>query len=105
MRYRDEVTEGYNITPNFLIYGNIEKHEDFNNINLTLLDDIKHSFHWKERLFDRDSLFICQYSINYLFVLNAYTEKSEISLMIYRKEIKEKLRNKFIDFFENENES
>jgi hypothetical protein len=105
MRYRDEVTEGYNITPNFLIYGNIEKHEDFNNINLTLLDNIKHSFHWKERLFDRDSLFICQYSINYLFVLNAYTEKSEISLMIYRKEIKEKLRNNFIDFFENEKES
>ena len=105
MRYRDEVTEGYNITPNFLIYGNIEKHEDFNNINLTLIDNIKHSFHWEERLFDRDSLFICQYSINYLFVLNAYTEKSEISLMVYRKEIKEKLRNNFIDFFENEKES
>lgn len=105
MRYRDEVTEGYNITPNFLIYGNIHKHEDFNNINLTLIDSIKHSFHWKERLFDRDSLFICQYTINYLFVLNAYTEKSEISLMVYRKDIKEKLRNNFIDFFENEKES
>ena len=109
IQYRDKITEGYNITPNFLLYGVIDDHEDFINDNLntisSLKDSIKHSYHWENRLFDRDSLFICQYRINYLFVLNAYTEKSESSLINYRIATKEKFRNNFIDFFENEKES
>lgn len=105
MKYRDKITEGYNITPNFLLYGVIDDHEDFINDHLatisSLKESIKHSYHWKTRLFDRDSLFICQYRINYLFVLNAYTEKSESSLDEYRKETKDKFRKNFIDYFEN----
>ena len=101
IRYRDVITEGYNITPNFLLYGVINNYQDFENANLStvsssLKESIKYSFHWKERLFDRDSLFICQYTINYLFVLNAYTAKSEISLKKHRNEAKEKIRNNFI---------
>jgi hypothetical protein len=105
IKYRDEMTEGYNITPNFLLYGVIDDHEDFINDHLatisSLKESIKHSYHWKTRLFDRDSLFICQYRINYLFVLNAYTEKSESSLNEYRIETKDKFRKNFIDYFEN----
>jgi len=105
LKYRDKITEGYNITPNFLLYGVIENHEDFKNISLdpisnNLNECIKHSFHWRDRLFDRDSLFICQYTINYLFVLNSYTESSETSMIEYREEAKTKFRNKFIEYFE-----
>lgn len=105
LKYRDKITEGYNITPNFLLYGVIENHEDFRNISLhpisnNLNECIKHSFHWKERLFDRDSLFICQYTINYLFVLNSYTESTEYSMIEYRKEAKAIFRKKFIEYFE-----
>ncbi len=108
LNYRDEITEGYNIFPNFLLYGFIDNHENFHDILLNpiskdLDECIKHSFHWKDRLFDRDSLFICQYKINYLFVLNAYTEKSDLSLTEYRRSIKEIFRNKFIEYFESEN--
>ena len=105
LKYRDEITEGYNITPNFLLYGVIEKYEDFKDIclkplyNNNLKDCIKHSYHWKDRLFDRDSLFICQYQINYLFVLNAYTEMSSFSLNEYRDAAKDEFRNKFIEYF------
>ena len=109
IKYRDEITEGYNITPNFLLYGVINDHEDFINDHLatisSLKESIKHSYHWKTRLFDRDSLFICQYRINYLFVLNAYTEKSESSLDQYRIKTKDKFRKNFIDYFENIGES
>jgi hypothetical protein len=105
IRYRDEITEGYNITPNFLLYGVIENNEDFDNMNLSPKDKIKHSYHWKDRLFDRDSLFISQYTINYLFVLNAYTEKSETTLKNYRKEIKDKFRQHFIEYFQNDKNS
>jgi hypothetical protein len=111
LNYRDKITEGYNITPNFLLYGVIEKYEDFKDICLkplyinNLKDCIKHSYHWKDRLFDRDSLFICQYQINYLFVLNAYTEMSSFSLNEYRGEAKVKFRNKFIEYFSNKTSS
>ena len=88
-----------------MLYGVIDDHEDFINDHLatisSLKESIKHSYHWKTRLFDRDSLFICQYRINYLFVLNAYTEKSESSLDEYRIETKDKFRKNFIDYFEN----
>lgn len=105
LKYRDKITEGYNITPNFLLYGVIENHEDFKNISLypiskNLNECIKHSFHWKDRLFDRDSLFICQYTINYLFVLHSYTKSSEASMIEYREEAKTKFRKKFIEYFE-----
>lgn len=107
IKYRDKISEGYNITPNFLLYGVIYDHEDFINDNLStissLKESIKHSYHWKTRLFDRDSLFICQYRINYLFVLNAYTEKSESSLIDYRIATKEKFRKNFIEYFEQHN--
>jgi hypothetical protein len=105
IKYRDEMTEGYNITPNFLLYGIIPDHEDFANDHLEPISTIKHSYHWKTRLFDRDSLFICQYQINYLFVLDSYTEKSESSLVDYRKDTKDKFRKNFIDYFENNRES
>lgn len=109
IKYRDKITEGYNITPNFLLYGIIDNHEDFINDNLatisSLKESIKHSYHWKTRLFDRDSLFICQYKINYLFVLNAYTEKSESSLIDYRIVTKAKFRKNFIKYFKKEKTS
>jgi hypothetical protein len=111
IKYRDTITEGYNITPNFLIYGVINDHEDFINPELKLIvesplkESFKHSYHWENRIFDRDSLFICQYRINYLYVLEAYTNKSESSLKIDRVAIKEKFRNNFILYFNNQNES
>ena len=103
IKYRDELTEGYNITPNFLLYGVINDNEDFYNDHISPISDksVKQSFHWKTRIFDRDSLFIYQYKINYLFVLHAYTEKSESSLIEFRKSIKEKFRNNFIKYLED----
>jgi len=110
LQYRDNITEGYNITPNFLLYGFIDDHEDFtsdklNTITSNRKDSIKHSYHWETRMFDRDSLFICQYKINYLFVLNAYTELGESSLIEYRRNTKTKFRNDFIKYFESASES
>lgn len=106
IRYRDELTESYNITPNFLLYGTIDSHADFLNHNLAPIiqpvsKSIKHSFHWKTRLFDRDTLYICQYSINYLFILNSYTEISRAKLCEIKQELKDKFRTNFIEFLSN----
>ena len=95
IRYVDEKTEGYNITPNFFIRGNIS---DFSNINYTSLDlknetpkDISkcRSIHWKDRLFDRDTLILQSYNINFLYVLASYITNSS------DRTIKDNIHKKF----------
>jgi hypothetical protein len=100
LRYRDELTEGYNITPNFLIYGLIENHTEFDKIKLNPVKDdfIKCSYQWKYRLFDRDTLFICQYTINYLFVLATYTQPNNNKLSSIKAGIKNTFRKYLIDY-------
>lgn len=106
IRYRDEITEGYNITPNFFIYGYIDKLNDFDEHHLIPKKDepIK-SFHFEDRLFDRDTLFVHQYKINFLYVLKSYSTFSDTKIVDFRDKTKEKFRNKFVDFFNDSNKS
>ncbi|MDA8595223.1 hypothetical protein N9L20_01975 [Flavobacteriaceae bacterium] len=100
IRYRDELTEGYNITPNFFIYGYIENEENFDEHLIKKKKELPvKSFHYKDRLFDRDTLFVHQYKINFLFVLKAYTNFNTIKNQEFRKEVKRNFRSHFIDFF------
>ncbi|MDF4201809.1 hypothetical protein PXD56_02510 [Maribacter sp. SA7] len=100
IRYRDELTEGYNITPNFFIYGYIENEENFDEHLIEKKKELPvKSYHYKERLFDRDTLFVHQYKINFLFVLKAYTNFNIIKTQKFRKEVKRDFRKHFIDFF------
>jgi hypothetical protein len=105
LRYRDDITEGYNITPNFFIQGVVDNNFDFDN-DMLLLDSkkgIKHSYHFKERIFDRDSLFVNHYTINFLFVLKSYSEKSTFELNKYRVSIHEKFRHNFVRYLDKQN--
>jgi hypothetical protein len=103
IRYRDDETEGYNITPNFFIYGHIEDPNNFENpqiIQKTVKPEV--SSHWSNRLFDRDTLFIHQYSINFLFVLKSYTAYNSYKLKSFRHEVKKSFRKGFVDYFNSE---
>ncbi|MFK7059421.1 hypothetical protein V3Q90_04695 [Flavobacterium oreochromis] len=100
IRYRDEITEGYNISPNFFIYGKIENYLDFENDHLESKNETPvKSFHFENRLFDRDTLFVHQYEINFLYVLKSYSTFNQLKINNFRTETKLKFRNKFIDFF------
>ncbi|SEB01427.1 hypothetical protein SAMN05443667_11554 [Flavobacterium gillisiae] len=100
MRYRDtDLTEGYNITPNFFIYGFIDDIVNYDSHNITKKGKPIPSYHFKERLFDRDTLFVHQYKINFLFVLKAYTNFNDSEIENFRKEVKSTFRNNFLDFF------
>jgi hypothetical protein len=105
IRYRDKVTEGYNITPNFFIQGIVTDIFDFDDDRLEIDFDkgIKHSYHFKERIFDRDSLFVNHYLINFLFVLKSYTNKSSFELEKYRVEIHKKFRTNFVSYLKKQN--
>lgn len=71
--YRDSLTDGYNITPNFFIRGvvniqNISYEEDIKEQS----DMIRINRHFYNRLFDRDTLILKEYNINFLYVLSTY---------------------------------
>lgn len=101
LRYRDKITEGYNITPNFFIYGYINNYKNFETSELDEKGDIVKSFHFADRLFDRDTLFVHQYKINFLYVLKAYSQFGNMTIEKFRRETKDKFRNNFIEFFSN----
>lgn len=99
MRYRDNVTEGYNISPNFFIYGYIEDNLDFNKHYLERKGDIVKNCHFKNRLFDRDTLFVHPYKMNFLYILKSYTRGISSELVSLREDIRNKFRNEFVEYF------
>tara|TARA_R110000744_G_scaffold195313_1_gene314304 strand:+ start:3590 stop:5275 length:1686 start_codon:yes stop_codon:yes gene_type:complete len=105
LRYRDKLTEGYNITPNFFIYGYIDNYKNFDSDELNEKGKIVKSFHFEDRLFDRDTLFVHQYKINFLYVLKAYTQFGTQTIERFRELTKTTFRKNFIDFFSDKNKS
>lgn len=102
IRYRDEITEGYNITPNFFIYGYIENVRDFDEHHLKNKKGVPvKSFHFEDRLFDRDTLFVHQYQINFLYALKSYSTFNDHKILEFRDKTKMEFRTKFIKFFNN----
>jgi hypothetical protein len=106
IRYRDEITEGYNITPNFFIYGYIKDIYDFDEHHLIPKSELPiKSFHFEDRLFDRDTLFVHQYEINFLYVLKAYSTFGGSKIDDFRQDSKDKFRIQFLSFFNDETKS
>jgi hypothetical protein len=105
IRYRDELTEGYNITPNFFIFGYISDLKDFANPLISIYGEPKKSQHFKGRLFDRDTLFVLQYQINFLFVLNAYTASNSTIIDEFKLSTKNLFRQNFIDYLNSRSAS
>ncbi len=101
LRYRDELTEGYNISPNFFIQGRIKEME-FENDNLLLEDkDPEYSYHFENRLFDRDTLFVHYYNINFLFVLKAYSQMNLSKHNKFKIKAKMKFRESMIELLDS----
>lgn len=97
------LTEGYDVIPNFFISAfvnddlkynvqeNIRPHKDKNEEHCT-----KVSYQFPDRLFDRDTLFLSQYDVNFLYVLFLYArnkanEKSQWKEYV-RKKFREEIR-------------
>ncbi len=95
LRYRDEVTEGYNVTPNFFIRPKIERrnlHCDQPNL-VWSKREIDPNIQFKDRLFDRDTLLLREYHINLLFLIAAYGTYED-----WKKPLRNAIRKDMIDF-------
>lgn len=81
LRYRDELTEGYNITPNFFIRGAVDfdnpSNQDYKLEKCETKEKQELNKHFTNRLFDRDTLFLQTYNINFLFVVATYVQNTD----------------------------
>ena len=97
--YRDELTEGYNVTPNFFISAEIS-----NNSRSYSADNLKHrdgedkrSRQFRNRLFDRDTLWLSHYDLNFLYVLSVYAAGSRFVKSDFKDRARKMFRNEIID--------
>lgn len=104
IRYRDKETEGYNITPNFFIRPRIDEGNlDFNIPSFTATDwEPEPNKQFEDRLFDRDTLLLREYSINLIFLIAAYGAYEDCWTNPLRQIIREDMvayLNKLYSFF------
>lgn len=96
IKVRDEQTEGYNILPNFFISAAMEK-DDFSYGHREIVPtdekrttEIKYQF--EDRLFDRDTMLLSRYNVNFLFVVALYARNNYGEKKKWRDEVRERFR-------------
>ncbi len=100
VKLRDDITEGYNIIPNFFISAKLNENFDYSDDGIEKTDRKRNKhkkMQFKNRLFDRDTLLLFHYDVNFLFVLSLYARDNAIQ----KAEWKEKVRNKFRQEIQN----
>lgn len=93
IQLRDDITEGYNVIPNFFVSANI------NPTTLSYDDKTEEhktqppiSRHFKNRLYDRDTLVLSHYDVNFLYVLSLYARDNAGAKEAYKSSVREKFR-------------
>ena len=76
---RDSLTEGYNPIPNFFISARIpkkkkdEKFLSFEDSHIeSQINGVQFNRQFENRLFDRDTLLLCHYDVNFLYLVSLY---------------------------------
>lgn len=91
---RDEVTEGYNVVPNFFISAVIDDSLRFTESHLEAKESRFHSRQFQNRLFDRDTLLLTHYDVNFLYVLSLYARNNRGSQLTWQATVREEFRRK-----------
>ena len=94
--YRDELTEGYNIIPNFFISAKMDEKLSYAD-NVSATDRKQNVFlsrHFKNRLFDRDTLLVYHYDVNFLYVVSLYARENKYQKAQWKQKVRELFREK-----------
>lgn len=97
IRLRDDRTEGYNVLPNFFISAKVDFEKlDYNEENLRLHDgkNQHESSQFSDRLFDRDTLLLSHYDVNFLFVLAMYARNNPSNKEVWKTNVRKRFRER-----------
>lgn len=99
----DPLTEGYNVIPNFFISAIVNDKRQYNDgVNIKNREDVVDgkkvhktyiSTQFENRLFDRDTLILSHYDVNFLYVLSLYARNRQYEKAAWREEVREIFRN------------
>lgn len=90
---RDPLTEGYDVIPNFFISATMGDGFDYDRGDVVrhgYADGVQHEFqnvHFRNRLFDRDTLILLHYDVNFLYVLKMYVQDEEYARKDWRSKV------------------
>lgn len=105
VRLRDDVTEGYNIIPNFFISAKLNEAFDYSKDGIDRTDR-KHNKHkqvqFRNRLFDRDTLLLFHYDVNFLFVLSLYARNNVSQKAKWKDDVRNRFRKEIQEWLQND---
>lgn len=89
----DKVTEGYNVIPNFFISASIDKKTlSYADYTEPHPNQPPVSRQFKNRLYDRDTLLLSHYDVNFLFVLALYARNNAGAKAAWKHSVRDKFR-------------
>lgn len=101
--FRDEVTEGYDVTPNFFISAMMS--EDLRggfkdervkaktkHVNNKEEPVVYFSRQFENRLFDRDTLIVAHYDVNFLFLISLYARDNAYQKSSWKAKVRKQFR-------------
>lgn len=98
----DPVTEGYNVIPNFFISAAIDKNTlSYEDRTVPHPKQPPVSRQFKNRLYDRDTLLLSHYDVNFLFVLALYARNNSGAKAAWRESIRKKFRTAVQDMLKD----
>jgi hypothetical protein len=101
-KLRDDVTEGYNIIPNFFISAMMEEDLSYRDTIRPTEKENKYftSDQFRNRLFDRDTLLVCHYDVNFLYVVSLYALNNRSKKENWKKKVREIFRNEISEMLQ-----
>lgn len=94
-KLRDDLTEGYNIIPNFFISAKMSENLSFSD-QISSTDREQKCFniqHFTNRLFDRDTLLVFHYDVNFLYVVSLYARHNEQQKNSWKNRVRKMFRD------------
>ena len=96
---RDELTEGYNPIPNFFISAHIRDAEEgshkllsFDDERITQQQSLNLNRQFENRLFDRDTMLLSHYDVNFLFIVALYGRNKKSAQAAWRSKVRDQFR-------------
>lgn len=105
VRIRDERTEGYEIIPNFFISAKMDEDFDYGNDGIEKTDRKKNkhkNVQFMNRLFDRDTMLLFHYDVNFLYVLSLYARDNVSQKAAWKISIRERFRREIQEWLQKD---
>ena len=105
VRLRDEQTEGYEIIPNFFISAKLDEQFRYNDDGIEKTDRKKNkhkNVQFMNRLFDRDTMLLFHYDVNFLYVLSLYARDNASQKAAWKNKIRNRFRREIQEWLQKD---